>query len=79
MWCHAISPNGSNPFIPDDRENVTNAFIRVQEQADVVVKEYRVVRPDGGVRWIQNTCFPILDESGRVQASCGHRPGHHPA
>jgi PAS domain S-box-containing protein len=56
---------------PDDRENVTSAFTRVQEQADVVVKEYRVVRPDGGVRWIQNTCFPILDESGRVRRLAG--------
>ncbi|GEO13198.1 PAS domain-containing protein [Microvirga aerophila] len=56
---------------PDDRENVTGAFNRVLEQADVVVKEYRVVRPDGGVRWIQNTCFPILDESGRVRRLAG--------
>jgi PAS domain S-box-containing protein len=56
---------------PDDRENLTSAFNRVLEEADVVVKEYRVVRPDGGVRWIQNTCFPILDESGRVRRLAG--------
>jgi FixJ family two-component response regulator len=56
---------------PDDREAVAAALAKVRQEAEVVVKEYRVVRPDGTVRWIQNTCFPILDEHGKVRRLAG--------
>lgn len=29
--------------------------------------EFRIERPDGETRWIQNTDFPLLDRDGRVQ------------
>jgi FixJ family two-component response regulator len=34
---------------------------------DVVVQEYRIVRPDGAVRWVRETAFPIRDEQGSVR------------
>lgn len=56
---------------PDDRDDVVAALGRVRQGGEVVVKEYRVVRPDGTVRWVQNTGFPILDERGEVRRVAG--------
>jgi FixJ family two-component response regulator len=36
-----------------------------------VVNEYRIVRPDGSMRYIHATVFPIFDEHGKVQRVAG--------
>ena len=51
---------------PDDREQASVALARVAA-GEAVVREYRVVRPDGAVRWIRDTLFPIRDPVGRVE------------
>src|SRR6185436_9046817 len=28
--------------------------------------EYRIVRPDGSIRWMEDRCFPIRDDGGKV-------------
>ena len=28
--------------------------------------EYRIVRPDGSVRWISDRCFPIRSQAGSI-------------
>ena len=33
--------------------------------------EYRIRRPDGLIRWIENRAFPVLDESGKVYCIAG--------
>jgi FixJ family two-component response regulator len=33
----------------------------------MITHEYRIVRPDGSMRWIRETMFPIRDQLGRVQ------------
>jgi PAS domain S-box-containing protein len=49
---------------PDDRERVLAAFPKqVQGTYD---EFYRVQRPDGEVRWVQDTAFPITNEQGEV-------------
>jgi len=55
---------------PDDRTGALEALERVR-QGEVVTQEYRIVRPDGAVRWIRDTCFPIRDERGRVRQAGG--------
>jgi PAS domain S-box-containing protein len=50
---------------PDDRGIAMAAMPRIV-QGEVVVQEYRIVRPDGGVRWMRETVFPIGDEHGSV-------------
>lgn len=62
-WIQSVHPN--------DRDDVLAALARVRQEGEVIVKEYRVVRPDGTVRWIQNTGFPILDEHGAVKRVAG--------
>jgi PAS domain S-box-containing protein len=54
---------------PEDREH----FLAISQQRmrtgyDV---EYRVVRPDGRIRWIRDRAFPIRDEAGEVYRVAG--------
>jgi PAS domain S-box-containing protein len=56
---------------PDDRDLALTMLTRVQT-SERVTHEFRIVRPsDGEVRWIENSDFPLLDESGRVQRVAG--------
>jgi len=49
---------------PEDRPGV-EAALRGQTAGEYQV-EYRVVRPDGGIRWVADQAFPIRDSDGRV-------------
>lgn len=55
---------------PDDRARIAEALERVKH-GEVVLLEYRVLRPDGRVRWIRHTSFPMPDEQGRVLRAGG--------
>ncbi|SER25943.1 PAS domain S-box-containing protein [Natrinema salaciae] len=47
---------------PDDRERVLEEFHKqVQDRHEA---EYRIVRPDGEVRWIHDRATPIYDQNG---------------
>ncbi len=48
---------------PEDRPMLVAAVARQAEGYDV---EYRIVRPDGEIRWIRSRTSPIADEEGRV-------------
>jgi PAS domain S-box-containing protein len=53
----------------DDRARVVAAFAR---QADGGYDEvYRVVRPDGSVRWIRDRAFPVKDAAGKAYRITG--------
>ena len=54
----------------EDRERVGSAFFnRVLEGG--YDEEYRIVRPDGTVRWIRDRGFPIREPSGEVRRVVG--------
>jgi PAS domain S-box-containing protein len=55
---------------PDDRVLAAKFLERVQRGEDANL-EYHIVRPDGGVRWIRDTFFPIRDEQGRIRRAGG--------
>lgn len=51
----------------DDRAGAMTNIQRVRE-GEHVTFEYRVRRPiDGAIRWLRNSDFPIMDETGRVR------------
>ncbi len=50
---------------PDDREKIIESNKR-QQSGMRSKDDYRIVRPDGSVRWIQDRAFPIKDETGKV-------------
>jgi PAS domain S-box-containing protein len=51
---------------PDDRDRASTTLERVQ-RGEEGTHEYHIIRPDGGVRWIRDTFFPIRDEQGRIR------------
>ena len=54
---------------PDDRQRVVEAVTKQSE--GLYDEEYRVIRPDGGIRWIYDRAFPIRDDNGRVYRIAG--------
>lgn len=54
---------------PEDRARVAEVNKRHYEQGFEV--EYRVVRPDGSMRWIRDRGFPIKDAAGRFYRLTG--------
>ncbi|WP_013323115.1 PAS domain S-box protein [Gloeothece verrucosa] len=55
---------------PDDRQNVEMAIAR-QQQGEPFQEEYRIIRPDGEVRWILSRAFPIYNDLGQLQHYVG--------
>jgi PAS domain S-box-containing protein len=55
---------------PDDRAGMVKAFIEGATRGAFDV-EYRLLRPDGSVRWIHDRAFPIRDAAGRVYRVAG--------
>jgi PAS domain S-box-containing protein len=56
-WLEAIHP--------EDRDSVLKAALTKQAVGSYD-EEYRIVRPDGSIRWIRDRAFPIHDSSGAV-------------
>ena len=48
---------------PDDKERVIHA-IRQQYEGISFNEEYRILRPEGDLRWVWGRTFPIADEAG---------------
>src|SRR5207247_1361650 len=61
-WLEAIHP--------DDRERVRKAA-RTKQMAGEYDEEYRIVRPDGSIRWIRDRAFPVLDQHGHLYRLAG--------
>lgn len=60
-WLHTVHP--------EDRPGVAETFeTRAREGYDLT---YRIVRPDGSVRWIRDRAFPIRDGRGQTVRLCG--------
>jgi PAS domain S-box-containing protein len=49
----------------DDRGRITAAFYR-QLQGEHTDEEYRIVRPDGSLRWVRDRAIPVRDDTGAV-------------
>lgn len=57
------------PIHPDDKLSLIKAL---PEQAlGHYRQEYRIIRPDGNIRWIEDRAFPIRDENGKVYRIAG--------
>jgi PAS domain S-box-containing protein len=50
---------------PDDIERVAHAYQEAEGKGGFD-QEYRIVRPDGSIRWIWGRCFPIKNSSGEI-------------
>ena len=52
--------------VKEDRQKASSAMERLRS-GEHVTFEFRIRRPDGEVRWLRNTDFPIRSESGEVE------------
>lgn len=55
---------------PDDRERILKAALSRQVDGSYS-EEYRVVRPDGTIRWVSDHAFPVRNASGVVYRIAG--------
>jgi PAS domain S-box-containing protein len=62
QWINAIHPL--------DRERVQTAIFEKVFKGEYD-EEYRILRPDGTLRWIRDRGFPIVDETGQVNRVAG--------
>ncbi|MBI3838259.1 MAG: PAS domain-containing protein [Planctomycetia bacterium] len=61
-----ISPQSWTEAIhPDDRDRVIEAAGKIYTHA-TYDETYRIVRPDGSIRWIRSRAFPVYDMAGKV-------------
>jgi PAS domain S-box-containing protein len=55
---------------PDDRERVLNAALENESEGNYD-EEYRILRPNGEVRWIRDRAFPIRNGQQKVSRIVG--------
>ncbi|MEG4531291.1 PAS domain S-box protein [Microcoleus sp. D2_18a_D3] len=70
--CADLYANGrffADSLHPEDRKRVIANLTRQIESEDEI--EYRIVRPDGKIRWIRDRAFPIRNQSGKVYRIVG--------
>ncbi len=55
---------------PEDRESTDKAF-KEKAAAGQFDEEYRIILPDGSIRWVHDRCFPLRDEAGEIYRFAG--------
>ncbi|NEQ46343.1 MAG: EAL domain-containing protein [Leptolyngbya sp. SIOISBB] len=62
LWLETIHPG--------DHDRVAAAFTQLLHEG-AYDEDYRIVRPDGTIRWIRDRGFPVRDQHGRVYRIAG--------
>ncbi len=76
IWGHSCDELYRNPEVwieaiePADRTRVADAF-RAMVSTGKFQEEYRIIRPDGTMRWIADRGVPIRNEAGEVYRVAG--------
>jgi PAS domain S-box-containing protein len=76
VWGHKCDELYRNPkswaetVHPDDREEIIQRSLTDQARDDYDV-EYRIIRPDGAVRWIRDRAFPVRNQQGEIYRIVG--------
>jgi PAS domain S-box-containing protein len=55
-----------NAIHPEDLEQVQTHLAQVLAQPVSWSHEYRIIRPDGEIRWIHDRGYPVKDKQGRI-------------
>jgi len=56
---------------PDDVGRMLNVVAEMRDQTGGAEVEYRVVRPDGSIRWVMVRNHSLLDASGKLESVVG--------
>ena len=54
-----------NSIHPDDRQLWIDHRHDITQTKGLGEMEFRIVRPDGDIRWIQHVCTPVFDDNGK--------------
>ncbi|TAE59970.1 MAG: PAS domain S-box protein [Nostocales cyanobacterium] len=71
IWGKSIESLYENPdswkdaIHPDDIAIINQHYQKISERK-FLNTEYRIIRPDGSIRWIWGRCFPIYDANGKI-------------
>lgn len=78
IWGRSIQALYNNPrewldaIVPEDKDKVANTFIQqLETTASNVAMEYRIIRPDGTMRYIYDRGFPLRDKNGKLISTLG--------
>ncbi|MDB6056445.1 MAG: sensor signal transduction histidine kinase [Verrucomicrobiales bacterium] len=63
---YARPQDWEDSLFPDDRERVLSVFATLMKDEPQVSLEYRILRPDGTVRWVHDRGFQVRDADGKV-------------
>lgn len=56
---------------PDDLERILETWARTANAGKGYDEEYRVVHPDGSIRWVRGRNYPVHDENGQLYRVAG--------
>ncbi|MGC9526433.1 MAG: PAS domain S-box protein [Limnospira sp.] len=77
IWGQSCENLYRNPRIwmesvhPEDRERIAQAYLGQIQGPNPFDEEYRIIRPDGEIRWVEARVFPVKDESGNIYRFAG--------
>jgi PAS domain S-box-containing protein len=77
IWKRSCQSLYDNPYTyresvhPDDQPLLLESIRQEREGSKYVDTEYRIIQPDGTVRWIHSQNFPIFDAQGKVYRVAG--------
>ncbi len=70
--CAYLKPNACTYAIhPEDQAQATQAFQDLVESGTCYNLVYRIIRPDGTVRWLRDRGFPLFNDEGVRYRSAG--------
>src|SRR4029077_18611421 len=56
---------------PDDREQLSAEFTRVMPESPYSQIQYRLLRPDGSLLWLERRARALYDDEGKLQRILG--------
>ena len=77
IWGRSVASLCANPqawadyVLPEDRERVWSAFATLTGNTASLEIEYRIVRPDGEIRWVRVRGFQVRDKAGTLLSLTG--------
>lgn len=72
IWGHSSEYLYQNPEVwiqsihPEDIDKVLQLY-KLTVNSGFFSEEYRIIRPDGTIRWIWGRCFPLKNASGKIE------------
>jgi two-component system cell cycle sensor histidine kinase/response regulator CckA len=77
IWGRSLETLFANPeewsdwIVPEDRQRVVSLFCALTADTPSLDTEYRIMRPDGEIRWVRARGFQVRDDVGKLIRTIG--------